>query len=431
MGLAVAHTNLLGEEGSTITSSKLHPNSTLADIHDPILGKRVRMNSTFYIHDTTANGVVKNDLVEFDEGAGDLTATLTTGTYSGDELATELGTQLTAAGADTYTVTHDDALPLVGNAFKIENDTHAYTMHWTSGVAATVQFAADTGFGPAADQASTGGPDFRVEAANNSKSMGNFVKLALDSGSGIDFFAIYKVRFALIKGATLTPGQEPEDFRIALYSAASDLGDDPRRWVAGGSHETTTSGGDDGEVMWTSAANIPDVNQLQVHVFPATTTSLTWHYFHFADGSAGGADFNFPFLETGLFFVANTAGYATIGSALPCPTTADANRVIENVEPGRTQTAQSSFEYSARGPQFYNINSAFNLNSEAAWQDEIEPVRRILGNSRSGIYIPDDTRADLQDSFSAFIAKWQNPANYRLKGADFADININLRSQVD
>lgn len=48
-----------------------------------------------------------NSKLDFDEGGAELTATLDTGTYTPEEIADEVETQLNAAGAFTYTVTFD------------------------------------------------------------------------------------------------------------------------------------------------------------------------------------------------------------------------------------------------------------------------------------------------------------------------------------
>ena len=47
-----------------------------------------------------------NDTILFNEGAGNLTATLTQGNYSISDLVTEIKTALDTAGLDTYTVTY-------------------------------------------------------------------------------------------------------------------------------------------------------------------------------------------------------------------------------------------------------------------------------------------------------------------------------------
>lgn len=50
---------------------------------------------------------ISNQLIDFNEGGSDLTATLTAGSYTFSGLLTEIQTQLNAAGALTYTVAND------------------------------------------------------------------------------------------------------------------------------------------------------------------------------------------------------------------------------------------------------------------------------------------------------------------------------------
>ena len=49
-----------------------------------------------------------NNVITFNEGGGDLTATITAGSYSASQLATEIKTRMDAAGSDTYTITVND-----------------------------------------------------------------------------------------------------------------------------------------------------------------------------------------------------------------------------------------------------------------------------------------------------------------------------------
>lgn len=84
-----------------------------------------------------------NDDIDFNEGAGALTATLTPGRYTGEELAAEIQKQLTAQGDGDYTVVYGD------RTFTITNDstnTTNLTLSWSSsGAAAELGFnAVDT-----------------------------------------------------------------------------------------------------------------------------------------------------------------------------------------------------------------------------------------------------------------------------------------------
>lgn len=50
-----------------------------------------------------------NNKLDFDEGGGELTATVTSATYTPSSLATEIATQLTSAGGQTYSVSYSNA----------------------------------------------------------------------------------------------------------------------------------------------------------------------------------------------------------------------------------------------------------------------------------------------------------------------------------
>lgn len=70
-----------------------------------------------------------NNTIVFDEGGGNLTATISTGTYDGVGLATAIETALDAAGAD-YTVTYTAAADGRPPKFVISKDAGTFTPHW-------------------------------------------------------------------------------------------------------------------------------------------------------------------------------------------------------------------------------------------------------------------------------------------------------------
>ncbi len=70
-----------------------------------------------------------NDSIDFSEGGAELTATLTSGDYTGDTMAVEIEAQLEAAGADSYTVTYSGST----NKFTIVNDSANFVIFWFSG----------------------------------------------------------------------------------------------------------------------------------------------------------------------------------------------------------------------------------------------------------------------------------------------------------
>ena len=62
----------------------------------------VEIPNTMYVFNST------NNVITFSEGGGDLTATITPGTYSISNLETEIKTRMDTAGSDTYTVSIDE-----------------------------------------------------------------------------------------------------------------------------------------------------------------------------------------------------------------------------------------------------------------------------------------------------------------------------------
>ncbi|MCK5127900.1 MAG: hypothetical protein KAR42_16705 [candidate division Zixibacteria bacterium] len=69
-----------------------------------------------------------NKYIDFDEGGGELNATLTEGNYNGNSLATEIKTQLDAVGAITYTVTYSEST----GKFTIAGDAN-FKLMWKTG----------------------------------------------------------------------------------------------------------------------------------------------------------------------------------------------------------------------------------------------------------------------------------------------------------
>ena len=88
--------------------------------------------------------------IEFNEGASDLTATLSTAIYNASSLATEMKTQLDSAGTLTYTVTYSE----VSHKFTIAG-TGAFSILWNTGASTTSEFGKLIGFDDAADDSSS------------------------------------------------------------------------------------------------------------------------------------------------------------------------------------------------------------------------------------------------------------------------------------
>jgi len=69
-----------------------------------------------------------NNYIDFNEGAGALSAQITPGTYSIDDLVSHLKTILDAAGSDTYTVSFDEITKKLTIA-----STGSFSLLWSSG----------------------------------------------------------------------------------------------------------------------------------------------------------------------------------------------------------------------------------------------------------------------------------------------------------
>lgn len=87
-----------------------------------------------------------NNKINFDEGGAELTATLTAGTYNGQTLATEVKTQLDAAGG-TYTVSYTETT----GKFTIARAAGNFTLRWNTGTNKAVDASGLLGFSDAAD----------------------------------------------------------------------------------------------------------------------------------------------------------------------------------------------------------------------------------------------------------------------------------------
>lgn len=93
-------TNLCTEAATTVTASSANPNFPASNLKNPLRSKRWRSAGTFEVSAT-------NNKIDFKEASGgvQLTATITSGTYSTSGLALEIKTRMQAAGVAVYTVT--------------------------------------------------------------------------------------------------------------------------------------------------------------------------------------------------------------------------------------------------------------------------------------------------------------------------------------
>jgi hypothetical protein len=114
--------NYTQQTETNTTYSSQSVNFPASNISHEFRSKEWRSSSTGnYVIDST------NNKIDFSEGGGELTATITSGTYTSTTLATEIKTQLDAEGALTYTVTKSETTGLwtisATGSFELLNNT--------------------------------------------------------------------------------------------------------------------------------------------------------------------------------------------------------------------------------------------------------------------------------------------------------------------
>lgn len=150
MGLNRFCKDLVVREGTfaPIAAADYHPSHPIEDVRSIWTddGYRTKYGSGsgwgyFYIETGT------NDKLDFNEGSGEVTATLVQGGYDADTLAAEIETRMEAAGGHNYTVSYSD----VSNKFTIQDDTGTVTLLWNTGTNTATTVGGDIGFDTSAD----------------------------------------------------------------------------------------------------------------------------------------------------------------------------------------------------------------------------------------------------------------------------------------
>lgn len=128
-----------------------------------------------------------NKYIDFDEGGAELTATITPATYNGQTLATEIKTQMDAAGG-TYTVTYSEAT----GKFTIYRAAGNFTIRWLNGTNTANNAAGLLGFDKTAND--TGADTYT----------GDYVSIHTSESIDCDLGAAYEYDFVGILGHNLT-----------------------------------------------------------------------------------------------------------------------------------------------------------------------------------------------------------------------------------
>ncbi|MBW2638381.1 MAG: hypothetical protein JRC86_12885, partial [Deltaproteobacteria bacterium] len=120
--------------------------------------------------------------INFDEGGAELTATLTKADYNGQTLATEIKSQLDAAGALTYTVTYSESTC----KFTIAASGN-FTLRWNAGTHKAADISDLCGFDDAADDTGTDSYEADNVRIHYPKA---YADLDLSTAYEVDFIAI-------------------------------------------------------------------------------------------------------------------------------------------------------------------------------------------------------------------------------------------------
>lgn len=134
--------NRLFDDGLTITESSENSNFPASNLQKHFRSKvwRSNANGNFVIDSS-------NNAFDFDEGGSELNATISTGTFTSATLATEIQTQLTSTGGDTYTVSYSTGTGL----FTIASDGGTLNLLWNTGTNTGTTIGGTIGFLIAAD----------------------------------------------------------------------------------------------------------------------------------------------------------------------------------------------------------------------------------------------------------------------------------------
>jgi len=139
----ILDTNLLWDTAYTLTTSSANTEFPATNLQHHFRTRPWRSSGNFVIDAT-------NNKLDFDEGGGELTATISSDTYTPAEIATEIKTQLDSAGGDTYTVSYASGT----GKFTIATDGDPLSLLWDSGTNTLVSVGASIGFSLAADDTS-------------------------------------------------------------------------------------------------------------------------------------------------------------------------------------------------------------------------------------------------------------------------------------
>lgn len=199
--------NYVFQNNVTLTASSADSEYPVSNLKNPIRGKVWRSSSTAGTFTISSS----NNKLDFNEGGGDLAATITTGTYTATTLATEIKTRLDAAGGDTYTVTYSTST----GRWTISSDGGTLSLLWDSGTNSSNTIGDSIGFTTSADD--TGATSY----TSDSVAIHTEETITIDIGTTEDIDSIVAV-FDPITGPTIS-----STATVKIQANASDVWTSP------------------------------------------------------------------------------------------------------------------------------------------------------------------------------------------------------------
>lgn len=419
VNLNVGHSSLLDLNGTTITTSKVQTGYDADNLITKISGHSVRLIQTFYVR----AGV--NDKLDFTRVVTSYTATLTPGTYSATELATEIVSAMEAQDGTSgeWSVQFESWALAPARKFRVENTVATFSFEWNTGANSATSIGNDIGADMSTDQSSSGSPA-RIDLTNEASHFGQWVKVDFGSltpgAQTIEVYAylkLYASLFGNMQGA-LNRDDLPDLVKVKHYTHGSDLGDDPRLWSA----SATLKADSDVTGSWTPnvAGDPPTENELGVQIHSTASASARWHYFLFHDDT--GDLKNFPSMEIGYFAVYDEL--KVISDAAARTYAVDRGWTLR--QPFKAVKANSSAQYGIARPPYWELNLPLE-DWDPTSIDELLDVVRIVGRTVPAVWVFDTS--DPNDGMTAWWAVIGKDINLDYTVNDWASHNLKLRQQ--
>ena len=394
---------------ATLTASPEEDGFSGNSIGNKLLGKRFRFQPMWVV---MSSGAHQNNKLDFDEGAGELNAAITTGTYKDTEMCTAIqGAMNTAGSANTYTCTYD-----VGTGkFTIKGDTVVYTIKWNTGANASTSVGADIGADVSADQTATGSaPNFDCVMANTAENMGHFIKANFATTQKITLLAMIGGRFGEIDGDSTNLTDIPAAMQLVHYTHSSDLGDYWELWEATATKNRTIS--------LAGLSTAPD-NELFVD-HSTTATAATWHYFSFQESlSPTNNEGMYPWLEFSYMFAGDVYDLDT-NSRLYA-----ADHTRTSVEPVVRVVTQANSENSSALPRHTRLVLPLDHWPTADWQ-RLYSLYREVGRINAAVWLlTPDLNGSQNDGLSSYFATIDTNLEFGMTVNDSATAELTLRQQ--